>query len=156
MEYKSETTGARVVINPCSFVDAFKLKNVIEKALLDKGLNIEQLLESDVLTVAFALDSSEEVVDCLFSCLKKSLYNDNAIKQEVFDDLNAREDLYEVFYNCIRVNVYPFFKPVLSRLGIQQFLERLKDSLKQKSMMKEVSSAVASQGKGISVETQSE
>ena len=155
MEYKSEATGARVVINPCSLVEAFKLKNAIHKALLGQGLNIEQLMDVDIMTVIMYLDSSEDIFYCLFDCLKKSLYDDKAIKPEVFDDVKAREDLYEIFLNCIKVNLYPFFKSLLSKLGIQQYLERLKGNLKQTLGTKSDSSAAVSQGKGISVETQS-
>lgn len=156
MEYKSEATGARVVINPCSLVEAFKLKNAIQKALLSQGLNIEQLMDVDIMTVIMSLDSSEDVFNCMFDCLKKSLYEGNAIKPDVFDDVKAREDLYEIFFNCIKVNLYPFFKTVLSKLGIQQYLERLKGNLKQTLETKSGSSAALSQSKGISAETQSE
>lgn len=156
MEYKSETTGARIVINPCSLIEAFKLKSKIQKALLDKGMNIEKLMEQDILTILCALDSSEEVVECLFECLKRSQYNDVAIKPEVFDDVKAREDLYDIFFNCLKVNLYPFFKKILSRLEIQLEPEDLKGSLTQKLGTKLDSSAALSQSKGISVGTQTE
>ncbi len=156
MEYKSENTGARIVINPCSLIEAFKLKSKIQKALLDKGMNIEKLMEQDLLSIICALDSSEEVFECLFECLKRSQYNDVAIKPEVFDDVKAREDLYDIFFNCLKVNLYPFFKKTLSRLGIQLDSVNLKGNLKQTLGTKLDSSAVLSQSKGISVETQTE
>jgi len=156
MEYKSENTGARIVINPCSLIEAFKLKSKIQKALLDKGMNIERLMEQDILSIICALDSSEEVFECLFECLRRSQYNDVAIKPDVFDEPRAREDLYEIFYNCIKVNIYPFFKKVLSKLEIPQEAEKLKGSLKQKLEMKSDSSAALLQKTGISAETQTE
>ena len=156
MEYKSEATGARIVINPCSLVEAFKLKNAIQKALLSQNLNIEQIIDVDIMTVIMSLDSSEDVFECMFECLKKSLYNDNAIKPDVFDDVKAREDLYEIFFNCIKVNIYPFFKTLLSKSGIQEYLGKLKGSLKQTSETNSDSSAALSQSKGISAETQTE
>lgn len=153
MEYKSETTGAQVIINPCSLTDAFRLKSVIQKALLGQNLNIEQLLDVDIMTILMSLDSSEEVFESMFVCLRKSLYNGNAIKPEVFDDVKAREDLYEIFLNCIKVNIYPFFKTAFSKLGIQQYLETLKGNLKQTLGTKSNSSAAVSQNTGISAET---
>lgn len=156
MEYKSEATGAKIKINPCSFVEARKLQSTIQKALLNQQLNLEQLWSTDLMTVVFALDSSEDVVDCLFDCLKKSTYNDLAIKPDVFDDVKAREDLYEIFYNCIKVNIYPFLKTILSKLGIQEFLEKVKGNLKQSLKTSSDSSAALSQSKGISEETQKE
>lgn len=156
MEYKSEATGARVIINPCSFVDAFRLKAVIQKALLSTGKGIEELLDEDVAAVIFAIDSSEEVMNCLFDCLRKSLYNGQAIKPEVFDDLKAREDLYEVFYNCMKVNLLPFLKTILSRLGINVTLDKLKGLLQQRLETNSDSSVAVSPNKGISAETQKE
>lgn len=156
MEYKSEATGARVVINPCSFMEAFKLKSVIQNALLSTGKNIEDLLDEDLGTVIFSLDGSEEVMLCLFECLKKSLYNGNAIKPDVFDDVKAREDLYEIFFNCIKVNLHPFLKTILSKLGINVPLDKLKGILTQKLATNSDSSAALSQSKGISAETPSE
>ena len=156
MEYKSEATGARIVINPCSLIEAFKLKATIQKALLEKGFNIEKIFEQDIYSMLFALDSSEEVFECLFECLKRSQYNDVAIKPEVFDDLKAREDLYDIFFNCMKVNLHPFFKKILSKLEIQLGMEDLKGDLKQKLKMNSASSAALSQNKGITAETPTE
>ena len=156
MEYKSEATGARIVINPCSLIEAFKLKSRIQKALLEKGFNVEKLFEQDIYSILFALDSSEDVFECLFECLKRSQYNDVAIKPEVFDDVKAREDLYEIFYNCLKVNLYPFFKKILSKLEIPAEVVDLKGNLKQKLKTKSDSSAALLQSKGISGETPTE
>ena len=156
MEYKSEATGARIVINPCSLIEAFKLKSRIQKALLEKGFNVEKLFEQDIYSILFALDSSEDVFECLFECLKRSQYNDVAIKPDVFDDVKAREDLYEIFYNCLKVNLYPFFKKILSKLEIPAEVVDLKGNLKQKLKTKSDSSAALLQSKGISGETPTE
>lgn len=156
MEYKSEATGARIVINPCSLIEAFKLKSRIQKALLEKGFNVEKLFEQDIYSILFALDSSEDVFECLFECLKRSQYNDVAIKPDVFDDIKAREDLYEIFYNCLKVNLYPFFKKILSKLEIPAEVVDLKGNLKQKLKTKSDSSAALLQSKGISGETPTE
>lgn len=155
MEYKSEATGARIVINPCSFQEAFRLKSVIQKSLLGMGKNIEDLVNEDLATILFAVDSSEEVINCLFDCLKRSQYDDVAIKPELFDDLKRREDLYEIFFNCIKVNLHPFLKTILSKLGINVPAEKLKGILTQKLTTNSDSSAAVSQSKGISAETQS-
>ena len=156
MEYKSEATGARIVINPCSLIEAFRLKSKMEKALLERGMSIDRLFEQDLYTVIMVLDSSEEVFECLFDCLRRSQYNDIAIKPDVFDDVKAREDLYEIFYNCLEVNIHPFFKKLLSKLGIQPEVEDLKGNLKQKLKTNSDSSAALSQSKGISAGTQTE
>lgn len=118
MEYTSEGTGAKIVINPCSFEDAFRLKSLIQKSLLDNNIKIEKALDEDILGIIMALDSSKDVFEAMFKCLIKSTYNNVKITKETFEDEKAREDLYEIFFYCLKVNIYPFFKSVLSRFGI--------------------------------------
>lgn len=156
MEYKSEVTGARIVINPCSFMEAFKLKSVLQRALISTGINIEEAFDEDLIKFIFSLDSSEEVMLCLFECLKRSQYNDVAIKPDVFDDLKAREDLYDIFFNCIKINLGPFLQSLLSKLGINVPADQLKGILKQKLKTTSNSSAALSQGTGISEATPTE
>lgn len=156
MEYKSEATGAKIVINPCSLIEAFKLKSKIQKALLDKGMNIERLMEQDIFSIVCALDSDEDVFECMFECLKKSQYNGVGIKPDVFDDVKAREDLYDIFFNCLKVNLYPFFKKLLLKLDIHLETEDLKGNLKQKLKTNLDSSAALLQSKGITAETPTE
>lgn len=118
MEFETKETGAKVVLNPCSLVDAFKLKSAIQKSLLANNLNLAKVLNEDVTQLFMALDSSEEVFNCMFDCLKKSTYNGVKITYETFEQEDARQDMYEVFFQCLKVNIYPFFKPLLSQLGI--------------------------------------
>ena len=119
MEFETKETGAKVVINPCSLMEAFMLKSAIQKALIGNGIKLEDAFETGISSIFLALDSSPEVFKCLFECLKKSTYNDVKITMETFDKDDARQDLYEVFFYCLKVNIYPFFKPLLSRLGIK-------------------------------------
>jgi len=132
MEFETKETGAKVVLNPCSLMDAFKLKSAIQKALIGNGIKLEEALDSNLSSVLMALDSSEEVFNCLFECLKKSTYNDARITMETFENEEARLDLYEVFFYCLKVNIYPFFKPLLSRLGIKFKVPEFGESLKSK------------------------
>ncbi|MBQ0113345.1 MAG: hypothetical protein KBT03_09470 [Bacteroidales bacterium] len=130
MEFQTKENGAKVVINPCSLFDAFKLKSEIQKALLKNNIKIEEVFEKDIVSLFLALDSSEEIFKCMFACLKKSTYNDIKITEEVFEKEDARGDLYEVFFACLKVNIYPFFKPLLSQLGIQLEIPNVGESLK--------------------------
>lgn len=119
MEFTTEENGAKVVINAAPLADAFKLKASVEKALLAKGLDIVKIADGDIVSAFMALDSSEEVYQAMFDCLKKSTYNNQKITLETFEPEDARKDLYDVFFYCLKVNVYPFFKGVLSRFGIR-------------------------------------
>lgn len=118
MEFTSEETGAKIVINSCSFEDAFHLKSLIQKSLLDNNINLEKALDEDIFGIILALDSSKEVFEAMFKCLVKSTYNNVKITKETFEDEKARADLYEIFFYCLKVNIYPFFKSLLSQFGI--------------------------------------
>lgn len=119
MEFTTESTGTKVVINPCSFQDAFRLKAAIQKALLKGNVSIEKALEEDITSLILAIDSDEEIMERMFDCLKKSTYDGIKITKETFEEEAARGDLYDIFFQCLKVNIYPFFKPLLSRFGIE-------------------------------------
>ena len=118
MEFTTKETGAKVVIEPADFRDAFLLKTKIQKAFKDNNLDPQQAIASgDFISLIMTLDSSVEVFDGIFDCLKKSRYNDVKITPETFAKEETRIDCYEVFYYCLKVNVYPFFKSLVSLLN---------------------------------------
>lgn len=123
MEFTTKS-NVKVVLNPTSLDKAFKLKSLVEKALLKQGIKIFDILEKgdisyeDLFNLAMAVDSDVEVFDACFECMDKSIYKDVKITKDVFEDESARGDLYEVLFYCLKVNVYPFFKHLLSSFGI--------------------------------------
>lgn len=125
MEFTTKS-GIKVVLNPASLDKAFKLKALVEKALLKQNIKIVDILEQgeilyeDLFNLAMAIDSDIEVFDACFDCMDKSIYNDLKITKAVFEDEAARGDLYEVLFYCLKVNVYPFFRHLLSSLGISK------------------------------------
>lgn len=132
MEFTTKETGAKVVLNACPLVDAFRLKSKIQKALLDNGIKLEKAFQEDLGQILLSIDSSEEVFMCMFECLKKSTYNGIKITPEVFESEEARQDLYEVFFYSLKVNIYPFFKALLSLFGIQLKIPEFGESQKSK------------------------
>lgn len=130
MEFTSENTGAKIVINPCSFQEAFRLKSAIQKALLRNNVSLEAALEQDITSLILAIDSDEEILDRMFDCLKKSTYDGIKITKDTFEDESARGDLYDIFFQCLKVNIYPFFKPLLSRFGIELKAPKMGESQK--------------------------
>lgn len=118
MEFTIEESGARVIINECSLEQAFKLKSTIQKELLRQKIEIKDVDFEDmgqVVNILMALDSSEEVFNCLFECLKKSSYNGIRIAKDTFDTPDKWGDLYEIFFYCLKVNISPFYKNLLSK-----------------------------------------
>ncbi len=118
MEFTTEGNNAKVILNAAPFMDAVKLKSVVQRALMGQGLNFSDLKEEKILDIVLALDSSEEVYDALFKCLVKSSYNGIKITPETFENEGARGDFYEVAFYCLKVNLYPFFKNLLTKFGI--------------------------------------
>lgn len=122
MEFTTKS-NVKAVINPAGLNKAFRLKSAVENALLKQNINIFDVLGKgeisyeDVFHLAMVIDSDTEVFEACFDCLEKSVYNGVKITQEVFEDENARGDLYEVLFYCLKVNVYPFFKSLLSSFG---------------------------------------
>lgn len=130
MEFTSENTGAKIVVNPCSFQAAFKLKNAIQKALLKNKVSLEAALDQDITSLILSIDSDEDIMECMFECLKKSTYDGVKITQDTFEAESARGDLYDIFFQCLKVNIYPFFKPLLSRFGIELKAPKMGESQK--------------------------
>lgn len=122
MEFTTKS-NVKVVLNPASLDKAFKLKALVEKALLKQGMSIsemlakDEILYEDLFKMAIAIDSDVDVFDACFECMDKSIYNDIKITKAVFEDESARADLYEVLFYCLKVNIYPFFRHLLSSLG---------------------------------------
>lgn len=135
MEFTTKS-NVKVVLNPTSLDKAFKLKSLVEKALLKQGIKIFDVLEKgeisyeDLFNLAMAVDADIEVFDACFECMDKSIYKDVKITKEVFEDEAARGDLYEVLFYCLKVNVYPFFKHLLSSLGTNNPQAGIGDVLK--------------------------
>lgn len=119
MEFTIEESGAKVILNPCGLQQAFKLKAEIEKQLLAHNLDLKNIDFEDMASVVpfiMAIDSSEHIFDLFFDCLKTSSYNNLGIKKETFDTPEKWGDLYEIFFYCLKVNIYPFFKNLLFKL----------------------------------------
>lgn len=118
MEITLEESGVKVNITASSFETAFRLKSTIERELLKSKINLMELDLEDIagiINVLMILDSSSEVFEAMFECLKKSSYNGVGIKKDTFDTPEKWGDLYEVFFYCLKVNVFPFYKNLLSK-----------------------------------------
>lgn len=135
MEFTTKS-NIKVILNPASLDKAFKLKSLVEKALLKQGIKIFDVLAQgdityeDLFNLAMAIDSDIDVFEACFECMDKSIYNNVKITKEVFEDESARGDLYEVLFYCLKVNVYPFFRHLLSSFGINKNPEGVGEVLK--------------------------
>lgn len=131
-DFKSELTGNRIVINPASFSEAIRLKNVLFGELKSHSLglklagNTNELLQKEIdftsvldflKDVLIGADISEDVNNALWDCLKHCTYQTTyRIDESLFDKVPAaREDYYEIIISCIEENLRPFIKSLVSK-----------------------------------------
>ena len=133
-DFKTQNTGARVVINPAHYKKVVNLRKVLLKEIKQNSIGLkltgnEEVLEktldfSGVLdfikNVLIGADTSEEVENAIFDCLSYCTYNTTLkIDQDLFDkEPEAREDYYEIIISCIEENLKPFIKSLVSQWSI--------------------------------------
>lgn len=136
MEFKAGS-GASVVISPAPFLNAMRLKAAIFKELATDGFELDMSKFKDdakiedmdidvakILKVAMKVDSSPHVFAAILLCLEKCSYGGVKITSDTFEPDAAREDYYEIVFACMKVNLSPFFKGLLSKLsGINQLTQ---------------------------------
>lgn len=125
LEFKA-LSGAKVIINEATWQKAMALKNAISKELSEVGIDIDMSTlqaenKSDALNgliePLLKVDSSPEVYKALFECLEYCNYDGEKITEDTFEDLGARQDYYQIMIECIKVNLSPFFKGLLSKFA---------------------------------------
>jgi hypothetical protein len=134
------SSGAKVSINVADFDDALALKNAVAKEFAQSGLELSNLKASDLqnftemdvnvlmpfLKAVAQFDSSPSVNAAIFACLSRSTYNSERITKETFENVEARADYYEIVFECLKVNLSPFFKGLVSKLNLAGFLTKEK------------------------------
>jgi hypothetical protein len=133
-EFKGQT-GAKIIINIATFRESAQLKACIAKELLKQNIDIgnanslaklkDELNNSvpKLLNTAkdllLSCEVSEEFNKALFDCLKHCTYDNITITEDLFEvhcRPEAREDYYMIVFECIKENILPFFKGLLSKL----------------------------------------
>lgn len=134
MDFVTSGNKAKVTLIPTSLDKAFKLKSAVERALLKYNVKLfdalNDLTYEDLFNLGMIVDSDPDVYEACFDCMDKSIYNGVKITKAVFEDESARGDLYEVLFYCLKVNVFPFFKSLLSSLGTNKRQAATGESLK--------------------------
>lgn len=121
MEFTAQS-GAKVRINPADFRDAMALKSAIAKEIsksdfdLSAGSLTDKIDIADFAKIALAVDSSDTVYDCMFKCLVRCTYDGQKITEATFEDVNSRQDYYEIVIACLKENLLPFFGGLVSKL----------------------------------------
>ena len=123
-EFKGQS-GKRIVINIANFKESAQLKACIAKELLKQEIDLTQFDSFESLKKEFnklkdillGFEISEEFNAALFDCLRHCTYDNIQVKEQLFDDVpEAREDYYTIVFECIKENILPFFKGLLSKL----------------------------------------
>ena len=147
-EFKAINTGNSVVINCAPMKEVQKLKQVIlnevkkspigikligaDKNLFEKEIDFTGVIDF-IKDTLIGIDTSEEFLDAVFSCLQYCTYKKvNKIDEALFDNEaipEAREDYYEIIIACIEENLRPFIKSLIStwktRIKETNFVQQL-------------------------------
>jgi len=132
MEFKAPS-GAKVVINPADFEAAMELKSCIMRELSKADVKVElSALTSesdltDIIKLFAMIDSSKAVQDAVFNCLVRCTHNGEKITRQTFDEVNHRQDYYDIVFNCIKENLTPFakslrlwFSTIMQSVGVSE------------------------------------
>jgi hypothetical protein len=135
MEYTS-SNGANITINASSFGDALLLKKeavkIIKKSNIDiASIDLDFKNLKIIINILLEADSNDDFEKAVFNCLKRCKYNDLKITRDTFEEIEARENYYEIVTKCIIENLGPFIKPLVS-LYTQQVGTKPTESQKQK------------------------
>jgi hypothetical protein len=123
MEFTTQK-GSEVRINIADFITSMKLKKAVVEAIKESDVDIAHIdLENlkagaidSILQILLTCDSSDKVNDAIFKCLARCTYNSEKITKETFEEVEAREDYYEIVIACLKENLSPFFKPLFLQL----------------------------------------
>lgn len=127
-------SGRIAKIRVADFQDGMRLQSRILREAAKEGVNDDVLKKaigaarsgnimgldispSALLQAATAAATSEAVMDALWPCLKRSTIDGEKITQESFDDEELRGDFFPVAIECVKVNLLPFWRPLLSKLS---------------------------------------
>lgn len=125
-------SGAKVNINVAPFLEVMRLKSAIQRSFADSKIEINFNDNiSEMVKTIMEIDSDPEVGKYLFKCLERCTYNGEKITENTFEPEKAREDYYDIVIECLKVNLSPFFKGLVSKWnGISGSLVKKPDSQK--------------------------
>lgn len=115
------TSGAKVMIGVAPFADAIALKNAIAKEVAKAGISLDMDSQKDIdwssiISAGLSVDASQEVNAIIFKCLGRCTYQGDRITPETFEPVEHRQDYYDIVIACVKENLTPFFKGLLSKL----------------------------------------
>ncbi len=108
------SSGAEVVINIAPWKDAKNLKKTIEREIASLGIDFTS---EPVAIIAMKLDGSDAIDAALWPCLIRCLRNGEKITETTFDDIDARQDYYDIVQACVKENLGPLADSLFSKFS---------------------------------------
>ena len=137
--------GKELEVTPSSFADVMALKEVIAKALNEKGIkvdlssvdidlkNIEKMDLGDVgwiLEPVFTLTTDSTIRKHLFKCAERAMFNKSKVNEDLFEKVENRKYFYPIMMEVLKVNIAPFFGLASSWSsnlpGLKEMFQKLK------------------------------
>lgn len=135
-EFITANQKKKVIINVASFQDVINLKRAILSELkknpiglklagestniMEKDISFEDLLNF-LKNTLIGLELSDELDNAIFVCLGRCTYDTvHAITKDFFDKYpESLEDYYEIVFECVKENLNPFIKSLVSLWNTQ-------------------------------------
>lgn len=127
-----------IKINPADFEAAENLKNAVLKELGASGIDIDgvsfdsEIEVSSFLNTALKAASSQDIQAALYACLIRCTFEGEKITKDTFEPVENREHYYPIMLECLKVNLTPFFKGLISQFKGADFTALLKNTTIQK------------------------
>lgn len=141
-------SGKKAVINPAPFQDSMALKQSIAAVIATSPIKIDidfasakngdiSNIDFDVAEIAkliALIDASPLIQEKLFTCLIRCTHNGEKITMATFEPEDARQDYYDIVLACLKVNIAPFFKGLLSKFAplMEAFTARVQANKSEK------------------------
>lgn len=123
-EKVSLPSGAELEMTLAPFLEGERLLSAIAECIkdvkIDGNTDVNDLMSNvnNIKDMFLNCLTSQKVKDATLACLKRCTYNKNRITSwDIFDDVNAREDYFNVCWEVVKFNLTPFTKSLFSKFS---------------------------------------
>ena len=118
-------SGSELKITVGSFAESKALYQAILEEAKDLKMDAQAEVDVNLFKDLFCtMMSSKKVESALWGCMRRVTYNGLKITESTFEDVEARQDYFEVCFEVAKENILPFTKSLYAKLS--PILDKLK------------------------------
>lgn len=112
-------SGAKLRVDMCDYSTSKKLLSAFLSEMKQNKINPQDEIDANFYKDIFCSCFTSTLIEsAMKDCFKKALYNNNPITDELFENEKSREDYLQICFHVIEVNIGPFLKGLLQKLGL--------------------------------------